>query len=79
MFSSRFGLGLAFSLFLGLSVPVVVSATSRGSESPTAKAVGNWQTTPADAIAAAVYQMSLSEDGQRLAALTDEPDHQQFV
>ncbi|MGI8933301.1 MAG: hypothetical protein ACR2FS_04430, partial [Phormidesmis sp.] len=36
------------------------------------KTVGNWQTTPTETIAAAAYLVSLSEDGQRLAALTDD-------
>ena len=76
--TSRLGFGLALSLAAALSAPAVVSAIShRGGEnlpshSLTAKATANWQTTPTQAIAAAAYQMSLSEDGQRLAALTDD-------
>ena len=74
--NSRLGFGLALSLVAALSAPVVVSAIShKGGESSighslTAKAAANWQTTPTQTIADAAYQMSLSEDGQRLAAIT---------
>lgn len=78
MFSSRFGFGLALSLIAALSAPVVVSAiVHRSGDNPigsslTAKVAENWQTTPTQTITATTYQMSLSGDGQKLAAIADD-------
>ncbi len=74
--SSRLGLGLALSLVAVLSAYALVSPIHKGSKnsisnSSTVKTVDNWQTTPTETIAAAANLVSLSEDGQRLAALTD--------
>lgn len=74
--SSRLGLGLALSLVAALSAYTFVSPIHKGSEnlisnSSAVKTVGSWQTTPTETIAAAAYLVRLSEDGRRLAALTD--------
>ena len=76
--SSRLGFSLALGLVAALSAPGIVSATAhQGSEnsishSSKVKTAGHWQTIPTKTIAAAAYSVSLSENGRRLAAQTDD-------